>query len=107
MMIWLGLAGWLLLLAFWFAEANYRRRLRISRCEHRHGEIIPWTTGWAAPNTWSGSAPTARSRPRSESFRRFPGRDRFWYTRGDDGWQAHPVPGRRELEWAGVRRGQR
>jgi hypothetical protein len=89
-MIWLGLAGWILVMAVWLSHLQYRRRHRIERCEHRNGEVLSVDDrfGSAEYLVWICAdcpfqAPLGELQP-------IPGRDRFWYTRGADVWEVEP-----------------
>jgi hypothetical protein len=85
--IWLGLAGWLLLLVCWLGHLQYRRRCQISHCEHPRGEVVSVDdrSGSAEYLVWI-CADCPFQAPLGE-LRAMPGRDRFWYTRGADVWE--------------------
>jgi hypothetical protein len=91
-MIWLGLAGWIVVMAVWIGHLQYRRRHRICSCEHRRGEVLSVDdrVGSAEYLVWV-CADCPFQTPLGE-LQAIPGRDRFWYTRGADRWRAGALP---------------
>lgn len=103
--IWLGFAGWVMLMACWLGHLEYRRRCRIATCEHRRGEVLSVDDrfGSAEYLVWA-CADCPFQAPLGE-LQAMPGRDRFWYTRGIVPWEVdrdlerssrQPVPVERE-----------
>jgi hypothetical protein len=90
--IFLGLVGWVVVLVCWLGHLQYRRRCQIGHCEHRRGEVLSVDDrfGSAEYLVWI-CADCPFQAPLGE-LQAMPGRDRFWYTRGIDVWEAETIP---------------